>query len=83
MPGKNGLHFLKELREEGIDTPFIVLTGKSREEIAIQALNLGADHYVCKATSPETLYGELAHSLVFAVERRKALILRSRGSWRE
>jgi PAS domain S-box-containing protein len=73
MPGKNGLQFLKELREKRIDTPFIVLTGRSREELAIQALNLGADHYVCKASSPEILYGELAHHLVFAVERRRAL----------
>ena len=39
MPRKNGLQFLKELREKRIDTPFIVLTGRSREEIAIQALN--------------------------------------------
>jgi PAS domain S-box-containing protein len=73
MPGNNGLQFLRKLREKRIDIPFIVLTGRSREEIAIQALNLGADHYVCKASSPEILYGELAHHLILAVERRRAL----------
>ncbi len=43
MPGKSGLDFLKELRASGNDIPFILFTGKEREEVAIQALNLGAD----------------------------------------
>jgi DNA-binding response OmpR family regulator len=43
MPGKDGLSFLGELREKGNEIPFIVFTGKGREEIAIKALNLGAD----------------------------------------
>ena len=42
MPGKNGLQFLKELREEPNDIPFIIFTGKGREDVVIQALNLGA-----------------------------------------
>ena len=40
MPGKDGLQFLKELREKGNSIPFIVFTGKGREEIAMKALNL-------------------------------------------
>src|SRR3990172_2267015 len=43
MPSKNGLQFLKELREQGNTVPFAIFTGKSREEVAIKALNLGAD----------------------------------------
>ena len=35
MPGKDGLQFLKELRQKGDKIPFIVFTGKGREEIAI------------------------------------------------
>jgi PAS domain S-box-containing protein len=72
MLGKNGLEFLKELREKGNDTPFIIFTGKGREEVAIKALNLGADGYFSKHGEPETVYGELAHGIRQAVERKKA-----------
>ena len=72
MQQKNGLTFLKELREQKNEIPFILFTGKGREEIAIQALNLGADAYVNKQGDPETVYGELSHELQRAVERQKS-----------
>lgn len=72
MPGKDGSDFLKELRDAGNDTPFIMFTGKGKEEIAIRALNLGADGYFSKIGSPETVYGELAHSICQIVESKKA-----------
>jgi len=72
MPGKDGLEFLKELRHSGNKIPFIVFTGKGREEVAIRALNLGADQYLNKTGGPETVYGELAHSVRQAVEKRRA-----------
>jgi PAS domain S-box-containing protein len=63
MPGKDGLKFLKELRQKGDKIPFIVFTGKGREEVAINALNLGADGYFNKLGDPETVYSELAHGI--------------------
>jgi len=74
MPGKDGLEFLKELREKGNIVPFIVFTGKGREQVAITALNLGADQYIDKHGDPETVYYELAHALSQAVDRRSAQI---------
>ncbi len=71
MPNKNGLDFLKTLREEHNHTPFILFTGKGREEVAIQALNLGADGYLNKQGSPETVYGELTHRLAAIVSYHK------------
>ena len=59
MPKKDGLEFLKELRKQNNETPFILFTGKGREEVVIKALNLGADRYVNKQGNPETVYGEL------------------------
>ncbi len=61
MPGMNGLEFLDHLRTKGNDTPFIMLTGKGREEVAIKALNLGADHYLMKGSDIKSLFSELAH----------------------
>ncbi|TET63642.1 PAS domain S-box protein, partial [Candidatus Bathyarchaeota archaeon] len=72
MLGKDGLEFLKELRDSGNNTPFIMFTGKGREEVAIEALNLGADRYFNKIGSPEAVYGELAHGICQTVERRRA-----------
>ncbi len=71
MPQKDGLQFLKELRENKNNIPFILFTGKGREEIAIQALNLGAQGYHNKQGSPETVYGELAHSIRLCVEHNE------------
>ncbi len=71
MPQKDGLQFLKELREAKNDIPFILFTGKGREEVAIQALNLGADGYYNKHGSPETVYEELAHGIQQAMGNAK------------
>jgi PAS domain S-box-containing protein len=72
MHQKNGLEFLKELRGAKNEIPFILFTGKGREEVAIKALNLGADGYHNKQGEPETVYGELAHIIVSSFERRNA-----------
>lgn len=72
MPGKGGLEFLKELREKGNTVPFIVFTGKGREEIVIKALNLGADRYIDKHGDPETVYCELAHGIRATLRSKRA-----------
>jgi len=40
MPQKDGLEFLKSLRDQNNEIPFIMFTGKGREEVAIKALIL-------------------------------------------
>ncbi len=72
MPTKNGLEFLQELREQKNYIPFIMFTGKGREEVIIKALNLGADRYVNKNGDPETVYFELSHAITATVEQKKS-----------
>ena len=72
MPQKDGLQFLTELRKQNNNIPFILFTGKGREEVAIKALNLGADGYYNKQGNPETVYGELAHGIKIGVEHWKS-----------
>ena len=72
LPEKSGLDFLKELRESGNNIPFILFTGKGREEVAVKALNLGADRFFNKFGPPETVYGELAYGIRQAVAQREA-----------
>jgi PAS domain S-box-containing protein len=71
MPEKDGLEFLKRLRESGNNIPFIMFTGRGREEVAIQALNLGADQYLNKTGPPETVYGELANAIHAVIKTRR------------
>jgi PAS domain S-box-containing protein len=84
MPRKDGLQFLKGLRDSGNHIPFIIFTGKGREDVAIEALNLGADRYLSKIGGPETVYGELSHSLRETVSRRRAekALAESEEKWR-
>ncbi len=84
MPIKNGLDFLKELRDQQNKIAFVIFTGRGREQIAIRALNLGADRYIDKNGSPETVYGELADAIYQIVERKKAksLLVESEAKYR-
>ncbi len=68
MPIKDGLEFLKDLREDGNGIPFIVFTGRGREEVAIKALNYGANYYINKYGKPEKVYRELADVIIKSVK---------------
>ncbi len=64
MPEMDGLEFLRTVREErGSDIPFIIFTGRGREEVAIDALNLGADRYIQKGGDPRSQYGILSDAI--------------------
>ena len=69
MPVMDGLDFLKKLREDGDTTPFIILTGKGSEKVAIEALNEGADYYVQKDLDTANMYETLAHVVKVEVEK--------------
>lgn len=71
MPGMNGIGFLKLVRASGDKTPFIIFTGRGREEVVIEALNEGADFYLQKGGEPAAQYAELAHKIQVAVGRRE------------
>jgi len=73
MPEMNGIEFLKEVRRQYGEIPFILFTGKGREEIVIQAINNGADFYVQKGGEVESQFAELTHHIRAAVERRQAI----------
>jgi DNA-binding NarL/FixJ family response regulator len=74
MPGKDGLQFLKELREKGNRISFVLFSGEDRDETRIEALSFGADGYFNKIGSPETVYRELSSGIESAIERARTEI---------
>lgn len=55
MPGEDGLSLLKALREEGNQTPVLLLTARGQADDRIEGLRLGADDYLPKPFEPEEL----------------------------
>jgi PAS domain S-box-containing protein len=72
MPGMDGITLLKAVRCQKIDIPFILFTGKSREEVVIEALNSGADYYMQKDGDPKVLFAELSHQVRQATDRERS-----------
>ncbi|MGD0817502.1 MAG: PAS domain S-box protein [Methanomassiliicoccales archaeon] len=72
MPGEDGIQFLKSLRASGNMIPFILFTGKGREEVVIEAINNGADAYLQKGGEPRSLFAELEHRIGTIVRRHRA-----------
>jgi DNA-binding NtrC family response regulator len=48
MPHFNSFEALKILKENGTDTPFIIISGVIGEEVAVAAMKAGAHDYVMK-----------------------------------
>lgn len=65
VPGRDGLSILRNLREQKINTPVILLTARSSLNERLEGLNLGADDYLTKPFYVEELVARIR-----AVSRR-------------
>ncbi|WP_299331088.1 response regulator [Haloplanus sp.] len=71
MPDQNGLEFLRAVRDEYPDLPFILYTGKGSEAVAGDAISAGVTDYLQKSIGSDQ-YAVLANRIRNAVERRDA-----------
>ncbi|HWQ67760.1 MAG TPA: response regulator [Methanospirillum sp.] len=71
MIGMDGIAFLKKVREIEPNIPFILFTGRGREDVVIEAINNGATFYLQKGGDPAVQFAELAHKIRESVRRRK------------
>lgn len=72
MPEMDGIEFLKAVRGTHGTIPFILFTGRGREEVVIEAINNGVDFYLQKGGDAKAQFAELAHKIRQSVTRRKA-----------
>src|SRR5262245_35491659 len=49
LGSENGLRLIREIRQRGIHTPVIVLTGHGAEDVAVEAMKAGAADYLSKS----------------------------------
>ena len=72
LGARNGLSLLKEIRQNGIDTPVIVLTSRGAEDVAVLAMKSGAADYLSKGNlTVESLERTIRHALALHAEERQ------------
>lgn len=70
LPKLDGISILREMRNQGVSTPVILLTAKGETEDKVKGLDSGADDYLSKPFQTDELMARLR-----ALARRKELIM--------
>jgi two-component system, NtrC family, nitrogen regulation response regulator NtrX len=55
MPGKTGMQLLEELKQSGLQTPIVLVSGQANIEMAVQATRLGALDFLEKPLTTDKL----------------------------
>ena len=67
LPDSQGLQTLEKVMNVNPDIPIVVMTGLDDQDVALRALQLGAQDYLTKGTFDEAL---LSRSVQYAIERQ-------------
>jgi len=74
MPVMNGVEFLKNVRELGIEVPFIIYTGFGTDELALEASKYGCFEFIekpLKAGLLEAIHQAINHNVQMRDENHK------------
>ena len=71
LPMMDGIEVLKKIRENGVKTPVIMLTGRGSEKIAVEAIKKGASEYLVKDQGYLGRLPWVMHASIEEYERRK------------
>ncbi|MBT3374838.1 MAG: protein kinase [Lentisphaerae bacterium] len=76
LPDSEGISTFRKLHKVATNTPMVVLTGVADEQLAVEAVQLGAQDYLTKGTvdGPRIL-----RALRFAIERHRNLVEATTG----
>ena len=76
LPGKNGITWLRELRDQGYSGEVILITAFADLETAIEALRAGASDFILKPFRVSQILNAVKHSLERSHLRRENWVLR-------
>jgi hypothetical protein len=71
LPDTNGLNLLAELQMRKLDKPVIIITGYGDENIAVQAIKLGATDYLVKSPMFPQMLPAIAHRAIRSYQLRR------------
>jgi DNA-binding NtrC family response regulator len=78
LPGENGISFLRWMREQGSETPVLMVSALDTAKNAVEALQLGAADYLVKGFELEELRQRVANLLKVATLEKENVALRRR-----
>lgn len=83
MPFKDGLTLFQEIRDQNIDIPFVLFTGRAREEVIVNALNLGVNYFITKNSDTKSMFVELFHAITTLIQnwQFKSLLMISKENF--
>jgi len=76
MPGMDGVTTLKKIREAGNNVPIILLTARSQDEDVLHGYTAGADLYLVKPVSMDTLQKAIEYLVGDLTPEEKAALER-------
>ena len=76
LPGKNGITWLRELREQGFSGEVVLITAFADLETAIEALRAGASDFILKPFRVSQILNAVKHSLERSHLKRENWVLR-------
>jgi len=79
MPGRDGIEVLQILKERGDSPPVVVITAHGSVAVAVEAMKLGAYHFMEKPYSAEELLDSIEQALASRSKRGDALAERARA----
>jgi two-component system, NtrC family, nitrogen regulation response regulator NtrX len=78
MPGKSGLELLEDLKNTGVKTPIVLISGQANIEMAVKATRLGALDFLEKPLSTDKLLVTVENALRLTRLEHENRELRSR-----
>lgn len=82
MPGLNGFEIMKEIKKNSPQTKFVVMTGYGSVHHAVEAMQQGADDYLCKPFSIGDLEKVIEKQSPPSIQKESATILTQDSNFR-